>query len=231
MELLNKDTKPCPKCATMIHKINGCDMMWCVECHTSFSWNRGVIETGHIHNPHYYEFLRKQNGNNPIPRNPGDNPCGNENNLPYTHLLRVVTFRLEELKFYSFHRLISHIENITLRRIDVPDQEVEFRELRIKYLLENIPDNEFKVLLQQKEKKKMKLIDIRDLYVMFNQTAIGKMHEIINKRVYDQEDSNYINNLVKYFNETSKAIGKKYGSVYPYIYCRNNDYNIISEKK
>jgi hypothetical protein len=34
--------------------------MWCVVCRTAFSWNTGLIEDGHIHNPHYYQFLREQ---------------------------------------------------------------------------------------------------------------------------------------------------------------------------
>jgi hypothetical protein len=85
MELINKDTKPCPTCGTMIHKLNGCDQMFCVDCHTAWSWKLGTIENGVIHNPHYYDFLRKQN-NGFIPRNPGDNPCGQR--LPGYHLLR-----------------------------------------------------------------------------------------------------------------------------------------------
>ena len=60
-QFLAKDTKPCPKCSTLIHKIEGCDQMWCTQCHTAFSWRRGTIET-RIHNPHYYEWQRQQNG-------------------------------------------------------------------------------------------------------------------------------------------------------------------------
>jgi len=41
MELLNKDTKPCPECATMIYKIAGCSQMWCVNCNTPWDWNSG----------------------------------------------------------------------------------------------------------------------------------------------------------------------------------------------
>lgn len=71
--LLDADTKPCPRCATGIFKIDGCDQMWCIQCHTAFSWRTGRIED-HVHNPHYYEWLRRTSANGEIPRNPGDVP-------------------------------------------------------------------------------------------------------------------------------------------------------------
>ena len=75
-ELLSKDTKPCPKCSIPIHKLEGCDQMWCTQCHTGFSWKRGTIEN-RIHNPHYYEWQRQNNGGQ-APRNPGDFECGRD---------------------------------------------------------------------------------------------------------------------------------------------------------
>jgi hypothetical protein len=67
--MLKKNTKPCPKCGVRISKIDGCDQMWCVECKTAFSWNTGNIESGKIHNPHYYQFMRERGG---MPRDPND---------------------------------------------------------------------------------------------------------------------------------------------------------------
>ena len=59
--MLKEDSKPCPKCSTVIHKIDGCDQMWCPGCKGAFSWETGVIEKK-IHNPHYYEYLRETQG-------------------------------------------------------------------------------------------------------------------------------------------------------------------------
>lgn len=66
-------SKPCPSCAARISKIDGCDQMWCTECHVAFSWTSGAIETGHIHNPHYLEHQRR---NGAQARAPGDMICG-----------------------------------------------------------------------------------------------------------------------------------------------------------
>jgi hypothetical protein len=77
VKLLDKDSKPCPKCAALIFKIEGCDQMYCVECHTAFSWRTLKIESGVIHNPHYFEYQRRLN-NGAVPRNPLDVQCGRE---------------------------------------------------------------------------------------------------------------------------------------------------------
>ena len=75
IKFLEKDSKPCPKCASLTFKVIGCNSMWCVECHSSWNWVSGKIETGQIHNPEYFDWL-KQNGS--VPRNPNDIICGRE---------------------------------------------------------------------------------------------------------------------------------------------------------
>lgn len=76
VEELRKNTRPCPNCGLRISKIDGCDQMWCIECKTAFSWAKGTVEKGVVHNPHYYQWMRQNGG---VPRNPNEHNdgCGN----------------------------------------------------------------------------------------------------------------------------------------------------------
>ena len=72
-KMLQKETRPCPTCKALIFKTDGCDQMWCTQCQTPFSWRTGKKEEGRVHNPHYYEWLRRtQGGVAPEPAQPGD---------------------------------------------------------------------------------------------------------------------------------------------------------------
>jgi len=58
-ELLKRDTKPCVSCGEGIYRVDGCDEMFCVSCHTSFNWETGEVLTGERGNPHFLEWQRK----------------------------------------------------------------------------------------------------------------------------------------------------------------------------
>ena len=103
MTFLNKDTKPCPNCGTMIHKISGCSQIFCTDCHTAWDWNTSRIVTGAIHNPHYFEFIQRNGGT--VGRTHGDIPCGG---LPDIHEIRVMLSRLNipnDNFFYNVYQM------------------------------------------------------------------------------------------------------------------------------
>ena len=72
-EMIKKTTRGCPKCGERIAKSSGCDQMWCIKCHTAFSFKTGAIDNGVVHNPHYFQYKRENGG---VARNPGDVVCG-----------------------------------------------------------------------------------------------------------------------------------------------------------
>lgn len=69
---LKENTKPCPKCFTPIYKIEGCDQMWCSQCHFPFHWETGLIQRN-FHNPHFIDYQRRNNMD--ISRNQDDIEC------------------------------------------------------------------------------------------------------------------------------------------------------------
>jgi hypothetical protein len=59
ISMLRKDTKNCPSCTGLIHRISGCPDMFCVNCKTAFNWNTLEINKRGNSNPHFYQWLRE----------------------------------------------------------------------------------------------------------------------------------------------------------------------------
>jgi len=176
-QFLAKDTKPCPKCSTPIHKIEGCDQMWCTQCHTAFSWRRGTIET-RIHNPHYYEWQRQQNGG-AAPRNFGDFECGRDladqraNRYIHDILSRVGIMdhlstpqkaQMETVAKYipQFIRKTVHLQLHDGERFRT-DNVVNNLEVRVRYLKKDINDKQFASKVHAAYKAHEKKKDIADV--------------------------------------------------------------------
>lgn len=182
-KLLAKDTNPYPKCATGIFKIEGCDQMWCTQCHTAFSWRTGRVET-QIHNPHFYEWQRRNN-NGQAPRVPGDIPCGME--LDYRlhqtinqALRRKINegdaFGRESEETMLLYRRVERMIQSTLhlREVQLPlyrvDQVQDNLELRVGYLMDEITAEEFKIRIQRANKQHAKKREMGDVIRLYIQT-------------------------------------------------------------
>jgi len=219
-KLLAKDSRPCPGCGTVITKIEGCDQMWCPQCHTPFSWRTGQKETGVVHNPHFYEWQRKQN-NGVAPRVAGDVPCGG---IPAYHDLRRCLVGLPNLTIntiLNFHRIVTHVQHVELPRYHNVFNENDNQDLRIEYLLGNMNADTLKVTIQQREKKREKERAIRRAMEVLVQAGTDLMRRIMEevdiekkKGIIDEVDALriYVNELLAKVNERLKLSVQQFKS-------------------
>jgi len=220
-KLLSKDTKPCPKCGEMITKIDGCDQMWCVSCHTAFSWRTGQAATGIVHNPHFYEWQRRLGGGD-APRVPGDIPCGGlmdwavirQAIMPASRVYPAWISILE-----LAHRRINHVLNVDMRDVNPDANNVNNNiDLRIDYLLKRIDDAYMMGILIQREKKAEKDRELRRIYETLTGAAID-----IFRRIYDKAQPgagaehfsplmNELDELRKFINEALDVLRRRYSA-------------------
>ena len=146
-EMIKAQTKPCPSCGERISKIEGCDQMWCTTCHTAFSWRTGAIDNGVVHNPHFFQYQRNNQGAAAEQGGRGMGQC-NANNMPGYYLMRRVESALrhqgtaaESLghKVMAFYRLIAHVRahEVVRYRNKVRD-ESDTMDIRVGYLMKRI---------------------------------------------------------------------------------------------
>ena len=228
VKLLANDTKPCPACATPIYKIHGCDQMYCTVCHTPFSWQRGTIERGVIHNPHYYDFQRDQNGGT-APRRMAPLGCGGPPLLSeVTRKLRGWDFEFKHVS--NAHRLIFHINNVELLqhyRNTVGDMDNS--QLRVDYLMNKITEKQWISKLKTKMKKQEKDGEIHMVLSMFASTMSDMFGNIL---IGDFDDVHkYIRTMYElrnYTNNTLRKIGLNYENIYP---CISDDFEFHQNAK
>ena len=152
--------------------------MWCTQCNTAFSWKTGQKETGIIHNPHFYDWQRRQNGG-VAPRALGDVPCGG---IPHYSTVRNA---IREMKpkdaeiVMSFHRILNHVQHVEIARMHNVFNQNDNEDLRIEYLLGHISKETIKVTVQQREKKREKERAVRRALEVLVQAGTDLMTRII----------------------------------------------------
>lgn len=230
-ELIKKETKPCPKCAVPIFKIHGCNQMWCTQCHVAFSWSTGRIENGVVHNPHFYEWARK-NGNNTL--NPGTIVCGGL--VDYYPLHRIFSplkkdhhITTEQLTYIDrLHRGARHtryiIDNL---RTDMNGNQ-DNRDLRIRYLRNQIDEAHLAKIATQRDNVREKKLAMLQLLELLNTIVIENFNDLYNNmsdllkiHIEPDEMTTRVHTIIKLFSkniETARSyvnnemikVGKNY---------------------
>jgi hypothetical protein len=189
--------------------------MWCTQCHTAFSWKTGRLEKN-IHNPHFYEWQRKNAANGAAPRNPGDIECGRElthdtcnhiqsgarrhNNSLCKLITEVFTNWRGEKSNRTTNKYDTNItilcdivrHNIHNVRVDLPNFQTDYveknQDLRVKYLENLISEEDFKILIQRNDKKNRKNTEVAQVIQLANTALTDIIYRLIDHLEKSQVD-------------------------------------------
>lgn len=210
----------------------------CTSCYTPFSWKKGTIEKGIIHNPHYFEAQRIL-GRNPE-RSLGDQRCGGiPTHWEINSFLKNNISKPNMKNIAMACRLYNHIHAVELPyyRVEEGKNQTSLnRDLRVKYLLKDIDEKKWVSELKKNIKKNEKDKEIYDVLQMFNDTMIDLFRNLINP---DNNNDKLKRDAVTSFlyqksqlailtNNLLLKISKRYNNVVPFI---SVDFRIIIKSK
>lgn len=162
--------------------VRNCSQMWCISCQTPWDWSTGKIVTnGIIHNPHYYEWMKRNGG--AAPRNPADIPCGGYptvwelRRMPKGILVRISN------KFHEFHRICQELQDISERGYRSHIDNATTTSINVKFLLGDFDEKRWGQNLAKSEKKRKRDNEVQEIFVAFRMVAV----ELIN-RVQNYDD-------------------------------------------
>ena len=218
---IKKSSKPCPKCSAPISKIDGCDQMWCVQCKTAFSYASGKVVNGPVHNPHYYEWLRKNSEDGAIPRAVGDNlPAVDCQRLPDFQRIYYSFDKETNLAYSTFfqnvHRFIGEIVTEYIDGASRPTQPNN-SDARVAFLRKEIDEAELGRIAQRRDKEYSKKMELFNIFDTFKIAGI----EILRRCVKPRESINLVAaellkqelfTLIEFSNENLKSTAKVYSS-------------------
>ena len=222
-ELIRSDTKGCPNCGEMIHKIHGCDQMWCPSCSTAFSWRTGKIVTGIIHNPHYFEYRNRNGGND---RNVRDIPCGGLVGLDvlknHTRKIGIPNHRARvEIDIERYWRFAAELRDDVTVMTAENDRFNSTKDIRIRFMMNEITEESFKKLLLRRDNQSIKNREVVQVYntialliedQLRNVTAVEGISPIL--EIIDE-----LRRIIDYGNGIFLDLAKTYKVSMPKIIC------------
>ena len=220
-KLLAKDTKTCPKCASLIFRTAGCSQMFCTQCNHAFDWvTMKEIEQSVLHNPHFFQW-RATHANAPVNANV---PCGGvPSQYALQNKIRLFGGAIDnETKIAICQHFLSslyHNRDVEMRRFRPNDAIDTNEDLRIKYLLDKISEDKFKHAIFFREKVNAKKTEIYRVMELFDTVSRDISVRLNNANTCTEflEIWSELPSLIDYVNSQMEKISKRYNHVTPRV--------------
>lgn len=214
LQLIRRDSKRCPGCGLYITRVSGCSQMWCTGCHTAFDWRTGAKINGRIHNPHFIEFQRRRE------TQPGhdlaDVPCGGmPSTVELRDALRGRGTAAERECAFQLYRVALHVEQVELERYRVVDGDESNRTLRVRYMLGELSDQDYRRALQKHEKARAKKRSIAMVLHMLVHATSDMLWQLV--LATDMAAVRDMIRIVDYANEALEGVAREYFCVVPFV--------------
>ncbi|MCW2763450.1 MAG: hypothetical protein JWR85_3651 [Marmoricola sp.] len=222
VKILQDDSKPCPKCASLIYKIEGCNQMWCTQCRNAFDWKTGESLDRNFHNPHYVEWLKnRKEGKVTEVRRAED--CVQSNFVAESRILKIVdlvrkklTDEKEKETILSLARLLIHIRDVEVNAVPDNVRKVPHdpnRELRIEYMLNRVSEEEFRSILQKREKDRQKRQENALVFTTFVDVADDLLNVFLTTEELSKERFfKELEDIRVYTNKNLKTVAEHYST-------------------
>lgn len=215
MKAIAKDSRGCPRCGMAISKVSGCDQMYCTACDTAFSWTTGKIAEGVIHNPHYYERMKALKG--AVPRAEGDLGGAACNGWPAYY--RLPLYVQQSAFLMNMLQAAIHVEQVVLPSLPTEATAPNNTDIRVKYLLKEYDEKKLKQLLQQRDRKRQRDLEIRaslELFVIMIMELFVEIQRT--KRAPTEEKIAAVKaQIIEHINLPLQTIGQRYKNIVPQI--------------
>ena len=208
-EMIKKDCKPCPNCGEFIQRSSGCSQMWCISCQTPWDWTTGkVVTNGIIHNPHYYEWMKRNGG--AAPRNPADIPCGGYPNAWEIRRMPKLMPNKAATPFFEFHRICQELQDISQRTYRSHIDNTTTNTINVKFLLGDFDEKHWGQLLGKNERKRKRDTEVQEIFAAFRMVAVELINRVQNYRSEDSKIHTFtdlpVKEAIKFMDELNVEI-------------------------
>lgn len=240
LKSLDKETKKCPKCATRIFKIKGCDHMNCTNCNTHFSWKTGK------------QSVYNYNPNTPFKKTNENGVCLNmdEEQIPLDIMKQskfLIPEKLLKLLYDETNNVRKYFKNDCDYNKILNQYFTTNDDLRVKYLKNELKEEVWGRFLYTNYKNMKLKVNYREVIELYLMGINNIQSEIYNnlKNIKSKDVDTYFDTIYESIINLMKECNISFEKINDEFYCEttinkykfnipedyNDDYLIISKSK